>query len=94
MFLTVDGDYVYTGMTLWECAEIMVHYGCEIAIDGGGGGDSVDVAFGQIANTPDDQDEQGNPVERSVPQTILVFTSPIEDDILEIFKNKGGPIPI
>lgn len=93
MFLTVDGDYIYTGMTLWECAEIMIHYGCDVAIDGGGGGDSVDVAFGRITNTPDDQDQQGNPFERSVPQTILVFTSPSDDTMFEMLKHKGKPIP-
>lgn len=94
MFLTVDGDYVYTGMTLWECAEIMIHYGCDAAIDGGGGGDSVDVAFGLISNIPDDQDQQGNPVERSVPQTILIFTTPPDNNPFEVLKNKDTPTPM
>jgi lysozyme len=74
MFLTVDGDFVHKGMTLWELAELMLSYGCVTAYDGGGGGDSVDVMDGVIANVPDDQGADGSPVERKVPQTILVFT--------------------
>ena len=74
MFLTVDGDYVRTGMTLWEMAELMLGFGCAVAFDGGGGGDSVDVVDGVIANIPDDEAADGTPVERRVPQTILVFT--------------------
>ncbi|MBI2333660.1 MAG: phosphodiester glycosidase family protein, partial [Chloroflexi bacterium] len=75
MFLTVDGDYVHKGMTLWEAAELMIKFGCFVAYDGGGGGDSVDVVDGAVVNVPDDEDN-GTPVERKVPQTILVFTKP------------------
>jgi len=74
MFLTVDGDFVHKGMTLWEAAELMLKHGCVVAYDGGGGGDSVDVVDGMIANVPDDEGNGGIPVERKVPQTILVFT--------------------
>lgn len=73
MFLTVDGDYVNSGMTLWEAAELMLEFGCFVAFDGGGGGDSVDVVDGVIASVPDDEGSDGKPVERKVPQTILVF---------------------
>lgn len=74
MFLTVDGDFVHSGMTLWELAELMLSFGCFVAYDGGGGGDSVDVVDGVIASVPDDQTPEGKPVERKVPQTLLVFT--------------------
>jgi exopolysaccharide biosynthesis protein len=74
MFLTVDGDYVYKGMTLWELAELMLEFGCVVAYDGGGGGDSVDVMDGVVASIPDDEGANGGWVERKVPQTILVFT--------------------
>ncbi|NOH04340.1 MAG: SH3 domain-containing protein [Chloroflexi bacterium] len=74
MFLTVDGHFVHRGMTLWEAAELMLEFGCVIAFDGGGGGDSVDVVDGVIVSVPDDEGPNGEPVERKVPQTILVFT--------------------
>lgn len=74
MFLTVDGDFVNKGMTLWELAELMLKFGCVAAYDGGGGGDSVDVVDGVIASVPDDEGAGGEPIERKVPQTILVFT--------------------
>lgn len=74
MFLTVDGDFVHKGMTLWESAELMLEFGCVTAYDGGGGGDSVDAVDGVIDNVPDDEGLNGKPVERKVPQTILVFT--------------------
>lgn len=74
MFLTADGEHLVTGLTLWELAELMREFGCFAAYDGGGGGDSVDVVDGVIASVPDDQDQNGKPVERKVPQTILVFT--------------------
>lgn len=74
MFLTVDGDYVYRGMTLWEAAALMLEFGCVIAFDGGGGGDTVDVVDGVIASVPDDENPDGSLNERKVPQTILVFT--------------------
>ncbi len=74
MFLTVDGDYVYRGMTLWEAAALMLEFGCVIAFDGGGGGDTVDVVDGLVASIPDDESSDGTPNERRVPQTILVFT--------------------
>jgi len=74
MFLTVDGDYIYRGMTLWQAASLMLDFGCVIAFDGGGGGDSVDVVDGTVANVPDDEAPNGMPNERRVPQTILVFT--------------------
>jgi len=72
MFLTVDGEFFpphgpSTGMTFWEAAELMLEFGCVIAFDGGGGGDSVDVVDGIVANVPQDKGE------RFVPQTILVF---------------------
>ena len=74
MFLTVDGDYVYRGMTLWEAAELMLEFGCVVAYDGGGGGDTVDVVDGVVVSVPDDESADGGPNERKVPQTILVFT--------------------
>ncbi len=74
MFLTVDGDYVYKGMTLWEAAELMLEFGCVVAYDGGGGGDTVDVVDGVVVSVPDDAGADGTPNERKVPQTILVFT--------------------
>ena len=74
MFLTVDGDYVHKGMTLFEAADLLIKFGCFVAYDGGGGGDSVDVVDGVIASVPDDQGPDGKPVERKVPQSILVFT--------------------
>ena len=55
MFLTVDGDFVHSGMTLWEAVELMLEFGCAVAYDGGGGGDSVDVVDGVIASFPDDE---------------------------------------
>jgi exopolysaccharide biosynthesis protein len=73
MFMTVDGDFVHTGMTLWELAVLMLEFGCITAFDGGGGGDSVDVVDGVIASVPDDQGPDGRRNERRVPQTILVF---------------------
>ncbi|MCB9109764.1 MAG: phosphodiester glycosidase family protein [Anaerolineales bacterium] len=78
MFLTVDGQYVYKGMTLWEAAELMLEFGCEVAFDGGGGGDSVDVVDGVIVSVPDDEGPDGKPTERRVPQTILVFAKEID----------------
>ena len=75
MFLTVDGEYPDKGVRFWEAAELLLEFGCFTAFDGGGGGDSVDVMDGVIANVPDD-DVNGVPVERKVPQTILVFTKP------------------
>lgn len=75
MFLTVDGEYPDKGVRFWEAAELLLEFGCVTAYDGGGGGDSVDVVDGVIANVPDD-DVNGVPVERKVPQTILVFTKP------------------
>lgn len=77
MFLTVDGDYVYKGMTLLEAATLMLDFGCVIAFDGGGGGDTVDVVDGVVASVPDDESPDGRPNERKVPQTILVFTKEI-----------------
>lgn len=76
MFLTVDGEYPDKGVRFWEAAELMLEFGCVVAFDGGGGGDSVDVVDGRVVNVPDDEDTNGNPVERKVPQTILVFTKP------------------
>ena len=73
MFLSVDGQYVYKGMTLWELAELMLEFGCVVAFDGGGGGDTVDVIDGVIVSVPDDEGPGGKPAERKVPQTILVF---------------------
>jgi exopolysaccharide biosynthesis protein len=73
MFLTVDGDFVHRGMTLGEAAALMLEFGSVIAFDGGGGGDSVDVVDGVVASVPDDQGPDGGPIERKVPQTILVF---------------------
>jgi exopolysaccharide biosynthesis protein len=74
MFLTIDGDYIYTGMTLLEAATLMLEFGCAVAFDGGGGGDAVDVMDGAVASVPDDEGPDGSPSERKVPQTILVFT--------------------
>lgn len=73
IFLTIDGDYVYKGMTLLEAATLLLEFGCAVAFDGGGGGDAVDVMDGIVANVPDDEDAGGSPSERIVPQTILVF---------------------
>lgn len=80
MFLTVDGDYVYNGLTLWETAQTLIHFGCDVAYDGGGGGDSVEVMNGIVKNIPDDEDQNGNPHERVVPQTILVFADLTVDE--------------
>lgn len=73
MFLTVDGHLTQRGMRLWEAAELLLKFGCVVAYDGGGGGDSVDVVDGVIASVPDDGPDN-SPTERKVPQTILVFT--------------------
>ncbi len=75
MFLTVDGEYPDKGVRFWEAAELLLEFGCVTAFDGGGGGDSVDVVDGAVVNVPDD-DVNGVPSERVVPQTILVFTRP------------------
>lgn len=72
MFLTTDGEHLVIGLTLWQAAELMREFGCKTAYDGGGGGDSVDVVDGVIASVPDDEGPSG-PIERKVPQTILVF---------------------
>jgi exopolysaccharide biosynthesis protein len=75
MFLTVDGEFPSKGMTFWEAAELMLEFGCVTAFDGGGGGDSVDVVDGEVVNVPDNKNLDGSlGAERTVPQTILVFT--------------------
>lgn len=87
MMFTSDGDYYYNGLKFIEAAQIMIEpqHNCLLAFDRGGGGDSVCVEGGTILNVPDDV-SNGQPAERSVPQTILVWmkegtTMPTENGI-------------
>ena len=92
MHLTVDGDYPDQGMTLAETASLMLEFGCLIAFDGGGGGDSVDVMNGQVMSQPDD-DLNGLRYERKVPQTILVYAQGV-NTMNGLAKEKTGNSPV
>ena len=70
--VTVDGDFVYAGVTLWQLAQIALEFGAWNGGDHGGGGDSVEVESGIVVSVPDDE-SNGVHGERAVPQTILVF---------------------
>ena len=70
--VTVDGDFIRAGVTLWQLAQIALEFGAWNGGDHGGGGDSVEIEGGVIVNVPDDE-VNGVHYERTVAQTILVF---------------------
>lgn len=102
LFVTVEGFKTISGMTLLQCATFLQQeFGCVKAFDRGSGGDAETWLMGKVLNIPDDRDDLGNPVERYIPQFILVYpketnntmptyTVTAKADGVKIYKNPDG----
>lgn len=77
-----EGVYPNQGLKLHEVAELALEYGAVVAFDSGGGGDSTMYMDGKVLNVPENIDNNGQNVERRLPQVKLIFA-----------QKNGDPMP-
>lgn len=89
MIFVGEGVYPNQGWKLYDAAVLMKEYGCVVAGDWGGGGDTTLVKDGQVLNLTENISENGSHFARWIPQQLLIY--PKESNMLNgLAKEKFG----